>query len=699
MNFIDLLQSPKRIDTLVREMPPIPDTGWKAPQYYPELRGAIAIGVDLETKELDFAHGPGWGRGMGHIIGIGVSALWADGNVYKAYFPIRHEVESWYNLDANKTLAWLKQQLEGSQCPKVGANLVYDYGWLAEEGIYPAGPAYDVQFAEGLIDEEAYVALDVLANKYLGVGKTVDHVKEWVLKAFPNANQSNWRGFLWKTPPRLVGFYGEDDAALPLRILPIQWQIMEQEGSLDLFLNTECPLIPILVQMRRGGITVDLAKAQELREQFTREIKELYAKLVHISGVKIESVNAPSQLAPLFDTVGITYPRTATGKPSFTKEYLTKLAEIAEGEIATPQNTVAKIVTDIREREKLIATFLDGYILNRSSSDGTSNSRGLIYCSFIPNKSENGGAKTGRFASADPNLQNIPARSKVGKLVRYAFVPDYGHMQWHKKDESQIEYRLFAHYAVGPGAVEMQQRYINDKTTDYHNDTALAVAAMRAEHQHFLAMDAAIRKSDAAWALFRKPMKNVNFGLLYGQTEKSLAYKLGWTDEQARDFFALYHGSRPFVRTTMQAIEQEVHYYGYITTAGGRRLRFNRWEPLRTPKGEAKQNYAYDHAVRLFGANIKRAFAYRGVNYKFQGSAAEVLKDAMVLGYQHGVYAVTGYPKVTVHDELGWSQIDDSKIQQEAFHYMEHLMETGRRQFRVPLKADTSVGQTWGHCA
>lgn len=678
--FFDLLSTPLKRDVSVRELPPIPDTNWQPPQYFPNLTNAKVIAIDTETKELDFANGPGWGRNKGHIIGVSVAAISSANDYGKWYFPVRHEVERQDNLSPDHVFGWLKHTLETTpQIPKVGANLLYDLGWLTTENIHPVGQLYDVQFAEALIDEQGLTALDALGWKYCGRGKQADACKDWIMHAY-RPKPTEWRGELWRTPPRLVGPYAEDDADLPLAILPRQWAIMEQENTLQLF-HRECASIPMLIKMRLPGITIDLDKTEQFRAKLVTEIDELYAKLSHKAGVTIDNVTAPTQISKAFDAVNIAYPRTATGKPSFRKEWLTSLGDTDDD--AT--ETVGSMINKIREREKLRDTFIDSYILDRAFN--SDNGKALIYCSFHPLRGDDGGTKTGRYSSSHPNLQNIPARSKLGKLIREAFVPDYGHAGWHKKDHSQIEYRLFAHYAVGPRSDEIRHRYCTNPATDYHNDTMADVAAVR--RIDLAAMGELERE------LFRKPIKNVNFGLLYGQTEKSLAYKAGWSEQETKDFFTGYHAGRPFVRTTMAAIQSEVQAFGYITTINNRRTRFNRWEALEYSERDGV--YPLDVAMRKFGSAIRRAYAYRGVNYRFQGSAADVLKEGMLQCYEQGVYDFIGFPKLQVHDELDWSKIAHTKAQDDAFAYATHVMENAVK-LRVPLKVDSSEGKSWGAC-
>lgn len=661
---IDLSCFERKKEVRLKDLPMIPDTGWQRPIEYPELRNAVVIGVDCETREFDFDHGPGWGRGLSHIVGVSIAAIWPGGHRRKWYFPIRHTVEAHDNLDPVVTLDWLKAMLT-TNIPKVGANLLYDYGCFAAEGIWMAGELIDVQFAEALIDEEEYVALDILGRKYLGQGKTSDALKDWIIRAY-NPNKSAWRGDIWRTPPRLTGFYAEDDADLPLDIFTKQRPILEQEGLVDLF-KMECRSIPMYVKMRMQGITIDIPRAEKAASDIRLKIPELYKQLSHNVGITIDSVDSPAQLVAMFDRLGIVYPRTKENNPSFRKEWLKGL-----------DHPLGAAINEIREHQKVLSTFFEGYILNRQRDN-------KIYCSFHPLKGDDNGAKTGRLSSSDPNLQNVSVRTELGRSVRECFVAHYGHKRWHKKDQSQIEYRLFGHFASGHRSDEIRARYRDDPSTDYHKDTMIAIAPALGKDLSKMTKD----EIDT----FRRPIKNINFGLLYGQNAISLAYKSGMTMQEAKTFVDIYHRERPFVKSTMEAIMSEVQAYGFITTLLGRRVRFRKWESLKfEDRGQA---FEMDHAIEQYGGNIRRAYAYRAVNYRFQGSAADVMKKGMDDCYQSGVFDFVGMPLLQVHDELDWSEIDDSPQQQEAFRYITHTLENCV-QLSIPLKVDSKSGANWG---
>jgi DNA polymerase-1 len=661
----------------LRAPPPIPETGWRPPVAFPNLSAAVALSMDVETFDPELlTAGPGWARGRGHIVGFSLGAQDRLGNRGKWYFPVRHEVEGEMNLDAPQCFSWLKAQLE-TDLPKVGANLLYDCGWLTEEGITVQGDLYDVQFAEALLDEEAKVALEVLAQKYLGEGKETNLLYEWIRQAY-HPTERALRGDIYRSPPRLVGPYAESDADLPLRIIAHQMPLLEQEELTEVF-RLECDLIPLLVRMRREGVSIDLGRAEKMRTELIEETKNLYARVKHEYMVDLESCSS-ANLVRLFDSVGVSYPRAspteaalrknpeALGNPSFEKEWLAAL-----------EHPLGELVNSIREHEKIIGTFIDSYMMDKHVN-------GKLYPQFHPLKGDENGTLVGRFASSHPNLQNIPSRTKLGKAVRKAFIMDDGHSHWQKNDYSQIHYRILAHNAVdkGDGSAEaLRQRYINDPSTDYHLDVYMNVAPMLG----WSTTDAEVIK------VKRRPIKNVNFGLLYGQTEKSLAYNAGFTGEQAKSFFDSYHKGAPYVKATMEAIGQEVQTFGYVKTLLGRRVRFKLWEPAR--RGPRQMPLPFDMAVRRYGSNIKRAYEYRGVNYKFQGSEPDIMKTGMSACLRSGVFDFTGVPRITVHDELDFSVKDKSPEMNEAFRFIQETMQNAIK-LRIPVKVDVSRGPNWG---
>lgn len=639
-----------------RELGPIPpwdDTGWKPPVDFPNIQHAKAISLDCETYDPNLqTTGPGWGKGESHIVGV---SLAVDGG--KWYFPMKHEVEPELNMDSAQVLKFVTWALSGTTNVKIGANIIYDVGHLMAEGVEVPGQLYDVQIAESLIHEQSRLSLDNLGWKYLGTGKTTDVLKEWAQNYYGTGERS-WRKDIYRCPTSLVGHYAEDDAAMPLEILKKQWPLLTQHSLLDL-LHMECKLIRLLISMRMEGVHVDIPYAEELREKFVDKEKELQKKLNYIAGVDL-NINSGDSIAVAFENHGIQYPRTnpttnfPDGKPSFVKEFLEK-----------HPHKLPKLITELRGVTKLRGTFVEGYLLN-------SHIKGKIHCEFLLTGTEFGGAKTGRMASANPNLQNIPIRTEEGQLIRNAFVPDVGHECWRKYDLSQIEYRMLAHFATGKGAADLQALYNRDPSVDFHqmaSDLIFKVTGIR---------------------LSRNDTKSINFGFVYGLGKVALANDLGVTLEKAKQLAEDYHKGAPFVRETMDSIMNATSQTGIVETILGRRSHFDLWEPANW--GARDVALPLDQAREEWGDDIIRAFTYRAVNYKFQGSAADQLKASLAKAMDAGIFDVIGVPRLLVHDEVDFS---DPGGVDEAYDEFKHIMETSI-PLKVPVYCDYEAGRSWG---
>lgn len=641
--------------------PPVPETNWRPPNYFPDLSDATVIGFDVERKEHDWEHGPGWCKGLADTVGFSVAARDRMGNLASWYLPIGHELDRSYNLDPTAAKRWLKATLETPHIPKAGANLLYDIGSLTDDGINVQGELHDCQFAEALLNSDGEVNLDHLGYKYLGEGKETNQLYKWLAEAYGGKPNGDQRSNIWRASPRLVGPYGETDALHPIRILEKQWPLLAKDGLLDLY-RMECKLIPLLVQMRINGVTVNLEAVEKLYSQLAIDIDHGYSELFAETGVAIESVNSGKDIAKLFDAAGVQYPLTEAGNPSFRKDWL-----------ATLDHPIADRVNAIREMEKVRGTFLKNYILE-------GHIKGKIHCQFHPLRGDDGGTVTGRFSSSDPNLQNIPVRTELGKQIRKAFVKDQEHLMWEKIDYSQIEYRYLAHYAVGPGSEELRTAYNLDPKTDYHVQTQNNVKAVTGR------------------LIERRPIKNMNFGLVYGMQEKKLIRQNNFTPQEGKEIFKAYHTGNPYVKPTMKAAADEIAIFGYITTILNRRTHFNLWEPIDRDYTQPRElALPYDYAIRRYGSRIKRANGHKAINYRLQGSAADQIKKGMHDCYCAGVFDTIGVPRLQIHDELGFSVIDDTPIAREAYSEMYHILETCVT-LKVPVRVDHKRGETWGHC-
>jgi DNA polymerase-1 len=407
-------------------------------------------------------------------------------------------------------------------------------------------------------------------------------------------------------------------------------------------------LIPMLVAMRRRGIRVDLAGAELLLRELTERQVALEGKVRRDAGI-VPEVWSAAKLAPIFDKFGITYERTEkTGAPKIDKEFLKAC-----------DHPIAADIREIRRLDKLRGTFLEGSILD-------AHHRGRVHTQFNQLRSAGGGTVSGRFSSSKPNLQFITKHSAEGKKIRSLFLPDEGQL-FYKFDYSQIEYRLAVHDAFSarlPGADLVAAAYRDDPSTDYH----AAIAAMTGTS--------------------RDTAKSINFGLLYGMGVDALCRQLGVERAEGERLLSLYHSRAPFIRPLADHYKQTAARCGEIRTLMNRRCRDFPWVFHRDGKD-----------VFTYGARppcAKRAKTYKALNARIQGSAADVLKKAMVDIWESGVCDVIGVPQLTVHDELAGS-FPDTPAGREAVAHVKHLMETVvEPDLAVPLTVEAGTGASWG---
>jgi len=632
--------------------PAVPKTGWKPATEFPDLSGAKAISFDVETFDPEINDfGAGWARGKGHIIGVALAT--DDG--YKKYFPLRHE-EGFNHPPSIRD--YIKDQISRPHQPKVAHNAIYDVGWLTFEGLPVVGELHDSWTAEKLLNHSSSASLEETAQRYLKEGKESTELYKWawdywgsgVAKTTAEMRKLSMQN-LYRTPAELVGFYGESDVDLPLRILPKQFERMEELGLSEVY-RMECDLIGLLVQMRLKGVQVDLEKADAAYKAFGVAITELQKEIDEIAGKPINTGSA-LEIAPVFDKLKIKYPRTEkTDKPSFKGEFL-----------KTVEHPLAAKIVEIEDLKKMQSSFIKGQILE-------ANVESKVFCTFNPLR-----AVTGRMSCSDPNLQQTPSRGNLAKTVKSCFIPDFGHSEWRDYDFSSIESRILAHFAVGQGAKDLRKEYNNDPFTDYHTFTQTMI------------------KNLVGLELNRKHVKNVNFAGIYGASEKKLQRMMGLTDAEATTFFEAYHTGLPYVRETMKHVSHGASQCGFTTTIMGRRALFDKWEPKFNK--ERVMPLKFKDAVRVFGPNVQRAYLHKALNYLIQGSAADLMKKVMVQCHQDGIFDVIGVPRLVIHDALEFSVESNSPDVEEAFRAMRHVMENTIK-FKIPIKVEGHKGPSWG---
>lgn len=678
--FFDDIDLAKASRVQLAELPPTPETGWRPPRDYPNWQYAKAIGFDFEVKENEFERGPGWSRGKAQICGGSIDLLFPDGSTYTEYRPIRHEVDKHLNLDIANTTSYWRDCLQ-SKIPKFGANLIYDVGNATDAEIWVQGELYDCQFAEALLTQDELVSLEACLSKYLKQHKETSVLYEWCSKAYGGEPTAKQRSNIYRSSPKLAGPYGEQDARGPRQVLIHQYKLLQEQGLWDLF-RMECDLIPLWVMMRKIGCRIDLDAAERMYKRLSIEIKKNEHRLYELTGKHI-NVNAPTDLEIAYTALKIEYPLTPkTRKGSFTAPWLMEQVD-----------DLSLLILETRQFIHLRDTFIGAYIFKAHIN-------GRIHGQFHPlrnegSRGEQGGTVTGRLSSSTPNLQNNPSRTELGREIMKMFLPDEGHACFESGDYSQIEYRMFMHYAVGPKSDEYRQLYINDPKTDYHT---IAQTAVKDATGIYIPRKAA-EVATGNFKTGRLTIKEVNFGKLFGVGPKKVSAMGHCELKEGKKALDSLDIAFPFIKPSQKAFTNEAKALGYITTILNRRYRFDLWEAV-SEWDDEKKEYSrtvalpYHAAIREYGA-VQRAGTHKAMAGRCQGSAADFLKYSLWSNLKAGTFDVIGYPKLTVHDQVGRSVIDYSPRQEEASRYHHYLMENSLK-LRVPVIFETGRGPNWG---
>jgi DNA polymerase I-like protein with 3'-5' exonuclease and polymerase domains len=631
----------------------LPPPVWQPPGELPSLKGVTRLGIDTETHDPHLkALGPGFLRGDARVVGLSL----ATGDGRRWYFPTGHEAGG--NLDPNQVQAWAKAELNAFTGEVVGAKLIYDLEALDTWGINFANASalHDVQVAEPLLDEwRLKYDLDTLAQDYLGVGKDEVLLRR-VAAIYGYRKDQDVKSNLWRFDGRYVGTYAEADASHPLHILPLQLAKLEEEGLMDVY-RLESRLIRVLYAMRKRGIRIDLKRAEQVRAELVVRRDRLLAELRRMAGPRVEFM-APDSFAGYLRDEGLDVPLTAKqGKPSIRKAWLEK----------HQTHPFVSLLMEGRKVNTIIGTFMDGHIF-------THGLKGRIHTQFNQLKGEDGGT-IARLSSSTPNMQNIPARDEeMAPLIRSMFLPEEGE-DWERHDLNQIEYRLLAHYARGPGAEECREAYRNDPKTDYHKLCAEWCGI------------------DPEDKLKRKRVKNINFAKGYGAQAPRLAELMGCSVAEASEFIDLYERKLPFSIYTFKQAQKWANKRGFVETILHRRQRFQLWEPNYNP--QEMPALPHVQALAAYGPKIKRAFTYTALNRKMQGSGADFMKKTLVDCWEAGVCNVLGPSLLTVHDEDNWS-VPRTKAGREAAEEARNIMATCI-PLRVPVLAEAERGTNWGN--
>tara|TARA_R100001594_G_scaffold1399_3_gene6077 strand:- start:1758 stop:3686 length:1929 start_codon:yes stop_codon:yes gene_type:complete len=632
------------------------DKVWFPPEHLPDLSGEKIIAVDVETRDPNLINlGPGWSRKDGNLIGIAVAA-----SEWSAYLPIAHEGGG--NMAKDLVLRWLQDQLNHGMSV-VFHNAQYDLGWLLTEGVEVKGTILDTMIAAPLLDENRFsYSLNALGATYLGQRKAEDE-----LRRAAHQHGVDAKAEMWKLPAGRVAEYAEMDASLTLRL----WHVLHKkliEDDCERILDVELSLLPMIFEMRRRGVKVDVDKAEQTKTFLEGKEKKLLKEIKDDSDIHLEPWNAKS-LAMVFDNLGLSYQRTAkSDAPSFTKHFL-----------KSHDHPIARKILEVREYNKANTTFVDT-ILNHQYN-------GRIHCQFNQLRSDEGGTVSGRFSSSNPNLQQVPSRHpEIKSLIRGLFIPEEG-CRWGSFDYSAQEPRWLMHYASLTPATRDNER-VKEIVDLYQKDDL--------DFHQLVADMAGVERNHA---------KTINLGIMYGMGIGKLAQTLGDIPfEEAKTLRNEYDEKVPFIRGLASSVMDIASKRTEIRTLLGRKCRF----PMRELKGYSKERKAPIHVDRLeerwvdvlntpvedrdnnwASMNPDRyqvAFVYKALNRLIQASAADQTKQAMKDCMDRG-----HWPMLTVHDELCFSIESDEQVTE-----IKKVMETCAPGLTIPSKVDVGLGENWG---
>ena len=547
------------------------------------------------------------------------------------YVPCGHQgFDAAGDLGPRVALDLLRPLLEDERVPKVGHDLKFEAIVLGRHGVVLRGLEHDTMLASYLLDATSSShALESTALEHIGYKAiTADEVRGRGAKARPFAD----------LPVDAVLDYAGERADIALQLadrLPAKLHAAELD---DVYESLELPLIPVLVDIERAGVKVDLETLASQSRRIESMLDELNTRIFTLAGSEF-NINSPKQLSEvLFERLQLPTSRR-TGKTRAASTAVEVLEELAQ------THELPRLVLDWRGLQKLKGTYVDA--LPQLVHPDT----GRVHTSF-----NQAVAATGRLSSSDPNLQNIPIRTELGREIRAAFVAEPDHVLI-SADYSQIELRVLAHLAGDDALIEAFQQ-----GADIHDQTAEKVFGA---------------DSDLDPHELRRRAKIINYALLYGKTAFTLARDIGVTPQVAQEFIDAYFNGFPRVRAFIDRTIEESRESGMVRTMFGRRRS--------VPELQSRNGQIRSAAERVT------------VNMPIQGTAADILKRAMIdlhaalaQRLAHGDRPARMI--LTVHDELLLEahREDAEEVAQLACSHMERAA-----ALRVPLTVDVGIGDNW----
>lgn len=582
------------------------------------LKAARVISFDTETTSTD--------QMRADLVGISLATEGHEG----FYIPVGHKPGLGPQLPLETVLDALRGPFTNPDIPKAGHNLKYDYILLARYGLRADPLKFDSMIAEWLINpisrnlglkNLAWVRLDLKMTEItelIGSGKNQRTMAE--------------------APIYDAAAYASADAATVLQLQPVLQKELESTHSARLFDEMEMPLVSVLAEMEMTGIALDIPFLTRMSSELNTRLSEIEQQVYAYIGEPF-NINSTQQLSQaLFERLKLSPPdrtrRTGSGFFSTSADVL----EALQG-----KHPVVDLVLEQRELSKLKSTYVDALPLEVNPHTGR------VHTSYNQT-----GIVTGRIASSDPNLQNIPIRTELGRQVRQAFIADQG---WKliSVDYSQVELRIVAHMA---------------------NDSAM-IAAFKAGQDIHATTAAAIYNIPLSQVTkeMRRHAKAINFGLIYGMSPFGLTRTTDLTLAEAEDFVEAYFKQFPGVKRYLDNMRRQAAQQGYVETLLGRRRYFPGLKIQRNPSQRGREER-------------------EAINAPIQGTAADIIKIAMLqLPKTLKDAGLSARLLLQVHDELVL-ECPDEQLHQTA-SIVRQVMEKAYT-LTAPLSTEARCGQNWG---
>ena len=580
-----------------------------------ELESSDLVAFDTETTSLDSM--------QAELVGL--SFCTQPGQA--VYIPVGHDYPGApRQLDLDEVVSKLKPLLEDPEKPKVGQHIKYDMNVLSNYGVAVEGIAFDTMLESYVFNSTgSRHDMDSLALKYLG--RQTTHYEDIAGKGAKQISFS-------QVNVEEAAHYAAEDADITLMLHQHLWPRLQKTPPLNNVLQEiEIPLVPVLARMEQHGVLIDGDRLTRQSAEMAKQMMQL-EKDAHRAADQPFNLGSPKQLQQiLFEKLGLPVIRkTPKGQPSTAEDVLQELAVDYE---------LPSLILEHRSLSKLKSTYTDK--LPQQINPRT----GRVHTSY-----HQAVAATGRLSSSDPNLQNIPIRTPLGRRIREAFVAPRGCVIM-ACDYSQIELRIMAHLSADEGLLKA----FHDEV-DVHQATASEVFGVPRD------------KVDSDQ---RRAAKAINFGLMYGMSAFGLARQLNIGRTEAQAYMDTYFMRYPGVQEYMEKTREKAREQGYVETLFGRRL--------------------YLPDIRASNMQRRQGAERAAINAPMQGTAADIIKRAMI--------SVDGWLRkekpdahlvMQVHDELVFEVKEDQlgKLQKAVVERMEAAAELA-----VPLVVDTGHGPDW----